>query len=132
MSVFAMSAPGTPEQSSSLNTSHHDPPPHSGVVDDTEYPNGLRLFTTLAALVLAIFLPTLDTTILATAIPRITDQFHSLADVGWYASAFFMTVSSSQSVWGKIYKYFDLKTMFLVTITIFEIRSLISGKASCA
>jgi hypothetical protein len=28
----------------------------------------------------------LDNTILATAIPRITDQFNSLADVGWYGS----------------------------------------------
>ncbi|KAH6699671.1 major facilitator superfamily domain-containing protein [Leptodontidium sp. MPI-SDFR-AT-0119] len=98
-------------------------------VDDTEYPDGFRLFTTLAALILAIFLATLDTTILATAIPRITDQFHSLTDVGWYASAFFMTVSFSQSAWGKIYKYFDLKTMFLIAITIFEIRSLICGAA---
>jgi MFS transporter, DHA2 family, glioxin efflux transporter len=67
---------------------------------------------------------------LATAIPRITDQFHSLDDVGWYGSVFFMTVASFQSTWGKAYKYFDLKTAFLITITIFEIGSLICGEAS--
>jgi hypothetical protein len=28
----------------------------------------------------------LDNSIIATAIPKITDQFHSLEDVGWYGS----------------------------------------------
>ncbi|KAL5356064.1 major facilitator superfamily domain-containing protein [Aspergillus floccosus] len=71
----------------------------------------------------------MDMTILATAIPPITDQFHSLDDVGWYGSVFFMTVASSQSTWGKAYKYFDLKTVFLLTIFIFEVGSLICGVA---
>jgi len=34
------------------------------------------------ALCLSVFLMALDNTIIATAIPKITDQFHSLADVG--------------------------------------------------
>jgi hypothetical protein len=38
----------------------------------------------LLSLVLVIFLMMLDTSIVATAIPRITTQFHSLDDVGWY------------------------------------------------
>ncbi len=29
----------------------------------------------------------MDNTILATVIPRITDQFESLNDVGWYSSS---------------------------------------------
>jgi len=33
----------------------------------------------------------LDQTIVATAIPKISDQFRALNDVGWYASAFFLT-----------------------------------------
>lgn len=33
----------------------------------------------------------LDQTIVATAIPKISDHFKSLNDVGWYASAFFLT-----------------------------------------
>jgi MFS transporter, DHA2 family, glioxin efflux transporter len=67
-------------------------------------------------------------TILSTAIPRITDQFNSLEDVGWYGSVFFMTVASFQSTWGKVYKYFDLKYSFLTTIFIFEVGSLICGE----
>jgi len=93
----------------------------------TEYPTGFRRATIVVALVLAQFLGTLDLTILATAIPRITDEFHSLDDVGWYGSVFFMTVAASQSTWGKAYKYFDLKTVFLGSLALFEAGSLICG-----
>jgi MFS transporter, DHA2 family, glioxin efflux transporter len=64
------------------------------------------------------------------AIPRITDQFHSLDQVGWYGSAFFLTLASFQSTWGKAYKYFPLKTSFLISIFIFEVGSLICAVAN--
>lgn len=38
------------------------------------------------AICLSIFLVALDSTIIATAIPQITNQFSSLNDVGWYGS----------------------------------------------
>ena len=95
--------------------------------EDDEYPSGMRLFVVIAALVLAMLPAVMDLTILATAIPHITDQFHSLDDVGWYAAVYFMTFASSQSMWGKAYKYFDLKTVFLINIAIFAIASLICG-----
>lgn len=68
-------------------------------------------------------------TIVATAIPKITDEFHGLAEVSWYSSAFFMTLGGFQSAWGKAYKYFPLKTSFLLAIFIFELGSLICGVA---
>ena len=71
----------------------------------------------------------LTQTIVATAIPKITDQFHSLDDVAWYGSAFFMTLGAFQSLWGKVYKYFPLKISFLVSIFIFEVGSLICAVA---
>ncbi len=69
-------------------------------------------------------------TIVATAIPKITDQFHGLDLVGWYGAAFFLTVGAFQSTWGKAYKYFPLKTSFLLAIFVFELGSLICGKSS--
>lgn len=38
-----------------------------------------------------------------------------------------MTLGAFQSLWGKVYKYFPLKTSFLVAIFIFELGSLICG-----
>ena len=92
-----------------------------------DYSHGFKLAFIVVALALSIFLVALDMTIVATAIPRITDEFHSLNQVGWYGSAFFLTLGAFQSTWGKAYKYFLLKPTFLIAIGIFELGSLICG-----
>ena len=94
-----------------------------------EYPTGVRLIFIILALVLGIFLVSLDLTIVATAIPKITSEFHGLDDVSWYSAAFFMTIGGFQSAWGKAYKYFPLKISFLISIFVFELGSLICGVA---
>ncbi|KAI1844176.1 hypothetical protein JX266_009660 [Neoarthrinium moseri] len=98
-------------------------------IEEHEYPGGLRLTAIVAALVLSIFLASLDTTIITTAIPSITNDFHSLEDVGWYGSAMFFPLAATQSVWGKAYKYFPVKLVFLIGIVIFEVGSLICALA---
>ena len=101
----------------------------AGDVTPGEFPTGARLVSIVVALALCIFLVSLDLTIVATAIPKITDDFHGLQDVSWYSSAFFMTIGGFQSAWGKAYKFFPLKTSFLISIFIFELGSLICGVA---
>ncbi|KAI4183803.1 MAG: hypothetical protein L6R41_005182 [Letrouitia leprolyta] len=97
--------------------------------NNIDYPKGIRLVGIVLALIISIFLVALDMTIVATAIPRITDQFHSLDQVGWYGAAFFLTIAAFQSTWGKAFKYFPLKPAFLLSIGIFELGSLICGAA---
>ncbi|KAF2800388.1 MFS gliotoxin efflux transporter glia [Melanomma pulvis-pyrius CBS 109.77] len=80
-------------------------------------------------LVLSIFLSALDTTIIATAIPSITDDFGSISNIAWYGSAYIITNTAFQSSWGKCYMYFPLKTTFLLAITVFEIGNVICGIA---
>jgi len=131
-------APSTPpdvasEKESGKNTTKDDDEsPEKPVRDDAtpgEYPSGLRLIFIIVALVLGIFLVSLDLTIVATAIPKITSEFHGLDDVAWYSAAFFMTIGGFQSAWGKAYKYFPLKRTFLLSIFVFELGSLICGVA---
>lgn len=99
-------------------------------IDTSDYPSAFPLAMIVVALAASIFLVALDMTIVATAIPRITDQFHSLDQVGWYGSAFFLTIGSFQATWGKVYKYFPLKIGYLTSIFIFEIGSLICAVAN--
>ena len=99
-------------------------------IDTSDYPRAFPLAMIAVALACSIFLVALDMTIVATAIPRITDQFHSLNQVGWYGSAFFLTVGSFQATWGKLYKYFPLKISFLMSIFIFEVGSLVCAVAN--
>ena len=54
--------------------------------EEIVYPNGLVLAAIVLALCLAVFLVALDQTIIATAIPRITDRFQSVKDIGWYGA----------------------------------------------
>jgi hypothetical protein len=51
--------------------------------ESPKYPQGLKLVTIITALCLAVFLVALDQTIISTAIPKITDRFHSVDDIGW-------------------------------------------------
>lgn len=101
----------------SLEKEPHASPEEDGgplePVESSMYPNAAKLAFLLLAVVLSVFLVALDMTIIATAIPSITDEFHSLQDVGWYGSAFFLTLAGFQSTWGKAYKYFHLKWTFM-------------------
>lgn len=59
------------------------------ISDEPEYPTGAKLGIIVASLCLSVFLMALDNTIIATAIPKITDHFKALDDVGWYGSCKF-------------------------------------------
>ena len=117
--------------SSATSSENRPPSPKPKEKTPSEPPRTplLQMLSVLFGLVLAVFIICLDQTIVATATPRITDAFHSLDQVGWYGSAYFLTLASFQSTWGKAYKYCPLKTVFLVTIAIFEIGSLICAVA---
>lgn len=98
-------------------------------MDTSDFP-GLRALTLIMiGLFLALFAANLDTTILATAVPYITDEFDTIKDVSWYASAIMLVSASFQSTWGKVFKYFNIKWTFLLAILIFEIGSLICALA---
>ncbi|KAL9117854.1 MAG: hypothetical protein Q9187_005603 [Circinaria calcarea] len=96
---------------------------------EANYPKGIKLAVIVLALCFAVFLVALDNTIIATAIPRITDQFKALEDVGWYASAYLLTTCALQLLFGKFYTFFSIKWVFLIAIVIFELGSLICGVA---
>ncbi|KAF2108453.1 major facilitator superfamily transporter [Lophiotrema nucula] len=86
--------------------------------------SGLKLYVIVLALCLSVILVALDNAILATAIPTITSAFDSLRDVGWYGSAFLISICAFQPLTGKIYQQFSLKLAYLIFLFIFELGSL--------
>ncbi|KAF2279251.1 MFS general substrate transporter [Westerdykella ornata] len=90
---------------------------------------GLALAVLVSGLCLATFTVALDNTIIATAIPRITESLHSLEDVGWYGSAYLMTTTALQPSFGKLYTFFDIKYCYITALFIFEIGSIICAVA---
>ncbi|KAL7907163.1 MFS general substrate transporter [Trichoderma velutinum] len=93
------------------------------------YPKGLTLVSIVFALCMAIFLVALDQTIIAPALGTITARFRSVKDIGWYGSAYLLTTTALQPMYGAIYKYFNVKWTYLAAIFIFEIGSLLSAVA---
>ncbi|KAI0471128.1 putative MFS aflatoxin efflux pump [Xylariaceae sp. FL0804] len=94
-----------------------------------EYPTGLRLALLLSSVYISIFLVSLDRLIISTAIPAITDEFHSLQDVGWYASAYLLTTCAFQLLYGKLYKFFSIRPVYMASVGLFEVGSAICGAA---
>ncbi|KAK4235622.1 major facilitator superfamily domain-containing protein [Achaetomium macrosporum] len=93
------------------------------------YPTGLKLTMIVIALQLAVLCVALDNTIISTAIPRITDEFHALSDVGWYGSAYLLPLSGFQLFFGRLYSICNIKWTFLCALFIFELGSLICAVA---
>ncbi|KAF2110752.1 efflux pump protein [Lophiotrema nucula] len=94
-----------------------------------QYLSGLKLITVIVAVSLVCFLVLLDQSILSTATPLITTQFHSLPDVGWYAGAFQLSSAALQPLTGKLYTHFRIKYTFLIFLFVFEVGSLLCGVA---
>lgn len=61
--------------------------------------------------------------------PKITNQFNSLDDVGWYGSAYLLCTCAFQLLFGKFYTFYSLKTVYLIALAIFELGSLVCGVA---
>jgi predicted MFS family arabinose efflux permease len=86
-----------------------------------------QLVTMCFAMALAIFLISIDETVIVTAIPKITDEFNTIEDVGWYGSAYLLTMCCFQLHYGKFYKDYPTKWVFLTSIGLFELGSLLCG-----
>lgn len=85
-----------------------------------QYTEGWRLAIVIGSLCLGTLLVALDTTIIFVAIPRISTTFHSLEDIGWYGSAYLLTIMAFQASAAKIFKHFRVKVSYLMSILIFE------------
>ncbi|KAK4505963.1 hypothetical protein PRZ48_003928 [Zasmidium cellare] len=115
----------TAEGTHSHSTSNPGPPS-----DDEEQSLPKRTLIPLTASIsLAILLLSLDRTIVAVAIPHITNTFHSLPSVGWYASAYLLTLTALQPLFGRLYTFLPSKPVYLTAFATFLLGSLICALA---
>ncbi|RDA93910.1 hypothetical protein CP533_4521 [Ophiocordyceps camponoti-saundersi (nom. inval.)] len=96
---------------------------------ENDYPTGLKLALLIVALCMAVFLVALDQTIIAPALGAITWHFQSVKDIGWYGSAYLLTTTALQPMYGAIYRRFNVKIVFLSAVFIFEVGSLVAAVA---
>lgn len=96
---------------------------------ESQYPTGSKFWCTVLAICVVMISGGLDANIVATAVPSITNHFHTVADVGWYSSAFRLCTCAFQFGFAKLYKHFSIKIIFLLTNVIFLIGSLLCATA---
>lgn len=111
---------GLQPQAQSIADIEAERAPRTTFISDRRYMNGLRLWVTILALALGTLLVAIDNTVIAVAIPKISSVFNSLSQVGWYGSAYLLTVTATQPTCGRLYKYFDMKYTFLCSVLVFE------------
>lgn len=126
-------APASQQLTTPVEPDVEEPEPQRPAFDkeaeENYKPKTLRFWLIIISAFVSMFLVALDRTILSTAIPAITDEFNSLGDIGWYGSAYMLTTAAFQLIFGRIYRFYDLRTTFLVCIVLFEIGSAICGAA---
>jgi MFS family permease len=104
----------------------------SNEYDDAEEnykPQSLSFWTILIGVYLSIFLVALDRTIIATAIPQITNEFNSIGDIGWYGSSYMLATACLFPVSGRIYQLYSTKWVYISSLVVFEIGSALCGAA---
>lgn len=95
-----------------------------------DYPKGSKFWGTVIAICVVLILGGLDANIVATAVPSITNNFHTVADVGWYSSAFRLCSCAFQFGFAKLYKHFSIKGVYLLSNVIFLVGSLLCATAT--
>ena len=106
-----------------------DSAPENAAESEVEYPSNFRLTIISIALALATAVVALDISILATAVPSITNHFKTISDIGWYYSGYTLTTCSFQFMFGKLYSVFSVKAVFMTTLLVFLVGSTVSGAA---
>ena len=97
--------------------------------DDENQPEGIKLVLTVIALSLSTFICALDLTITSTATPKMSDEFDSLDQIGWYGSIYFLTKAAFQHAWAQLYRRSQSNGIFVASLAIFELGSLLCGVA---
>ena len=84
----------------------------------------------LPVLGVGIFLAFLDQSIVAAINGEIGSDLHALRDVSWIATAYFLTMTASQPLYGKLSDIFGRKPCLLFAYTMFGLGSLGCGITS--
>jgi len=89
----------------------------------------LRLALVIGSLSLATMLGSLETTIIATALPILIGEFNAFESFAWVGTAYIATSAISTPLLGKLSDLFGRRRIFLITMTIFLVGSLLCGAA---
>lgn len=109
------------------NAAPASPLPNNGDSNPEALRTKLETTIIMLSLCASVFLAALDTTIITTALPTISEYFHSNAGYTWIGSAYLLANAASTPSWGKFSDIWGRKPILLVAVAIFFLGSLLAG-----
>src|SRR5471032_1611755 len=80
-------------------------------------------------IMLAMFLGSLEQTIVATALPTIGRHFSNLGELAWVVTAYLLTATAVTPLYGKLSDIHGRRAMMLIAIVVFVAGSLVCAMA---
>ena len=112
-----------------MTTAAVQPPPPTNpaqLLDDRT--KGFILLGTM----LGLFLSALDQTIVATALPRITQELQGLSLYAWVTTAYLLTSTATVPIYGKLSDLYGRRPILVFGIVVFLLGSVLCGLAGSA
>ena len=104
-------------------------PPVSVAAESEGFHNlkGSQVFVTLGGVMLALFLSTLDSTIVSTAMPRIIADLKGFEHYTWVSTAYLLTYTAVMPIVGRLTDMYGRKWFYIIGIIIFLLGSALCG-----
>lgn len=83
----------------------------------------------MAGVMLTLMLASLDQTIVATAMPRIVQEFQGLSHLSWVFTAYMLASAVTVPIYGKLSDMFGRRNLILLAVVIFLLGSILAGLA---
>jgi EmrB/QacA subfamily drug resistance transporter len=91
---------------------------------------GPKFVATLIAVALVAVLTALDQTVVSTALPHMIAELQGASILGWVFTAYFVAATATVAVAGKLADLFGRRTIFISSVAIFLVGSLLCGVAN--
>ena len=99
----------------------------SGSATATAVPRGVWIV--FGGLMIGNALSSLDTTVVATALPTIVGDLHGIRDLSWLATSYLLMAMVSTPLYGKLGDLYGRKRIFLFALVVFLVGSVLCGMA---
>jgi EmrB/QacA subfamily drug resistance transporter len=88
-----------------------------------------RLNYMIAAIVLSLFLASMEGTVVATAMPTIVAQLGGFSIYSWVFAVYMLTSTTTVPLFGKLSDLFSRKAIYMISMTLFLTGSVLCGSA---
>src|SRR5512138_3621406 len=88
-----------------------------------------RILLVTAGIMLSLFLASMESTVVATAIPTIVGQLGGLEHYSWVFSAYMLTSTTTVPLYGKLSGLYGRRKLYVGAMALFLLGSILSGQA---